>query len=247
MHEMAWTAEHACLNAWPATRNLLVGGWLVRASGGPIRRANSANPMRGADHNLVKALPEIRSVFDRLGQPCIFRVPTLVDAGVHAALDAAGFLPAESETVTLLADLNDAAAVPGVTADSRPSAAWLAARQAFGGADETATRIYRDMLDAIVGPTCFAMTRSDGEVASIAYGAVSCGLLVIESVATRPDLRRQGHGRRTVSSLMTWAAGQGVRHACLQVVADNHPAVRLYQELGFETELYRYAYRRLPS
>eukprot|EP01030_Chromulinospumella_sphaerica_P022002 gene22002-21962_t len=109
---MAWTAEHACLNAWPAKRNLLIGGWLLRVSGGPIRRANSANPMRGTDHDPSEALPEIRRVFDRLGQPCIFRVPTLVDPSVDAALDVAGFLPAESETVTLLADLTEAAAAP---------------------------------------------------------------------------------------------------------------------------------------
>lgn len=247
MHEVAWTAEHACLNAWPAARTLLIGGWMLRASGGPIRRANSANPLRGADHDPAKVLAEIQGIFNRLGQPCIFRVPTLVDTGVHAALDTAGFLASESETVTLLAELTEAPAVPEVITSPSPSPAWLAARQAFGGADQAASRIYKEMLDAIVGPTCFAMTRSEGEVSSIAYGAVSCGMLVIESVATRPDLRRQGHGRRTVSALMQWAAAEGARHACLQVVVDNDPAVRLYQGLGFETELYRYAYRRLPN
>lgn len=249
MHEMAWTAEHALLNAWPAARNLLIEGWLLRASGGPVRRTNSANPLRGADHDPRKALPEIRDVFDRLDQPCIFRVPTLVDASVHTALDAAGFLPPESETITVLADLtrSPAALASDVAVSPRPSPAWLAARQAFGGADETATRLYAEMISTIAVPTAFAMTESDGEVAAIAYGAISCGLLVIESVATHPDLRRQGHARRTVSALMTWAAARHVRHACLQVVADNHPAVRLYQGLGFTTELYRYAYRRMGN
>ena len=31
--------------------------------------------------------------------------------------------------------------------------------------------------------------------------------------------------------------------ACLQVVSDNAPAIRLYESLGFVHELYRYHYR----
>lgn len=248
MHDQAWDAEQACLNAWPAARTVFVGDWMVRASGGPIRRTNSANPLRGG-RDPARDLGEVRSVFDRLGQPCIFRVPTLV-GNIHEALDAAGFLAPEAETCTLLAELARQApmASPDVTLAARPCDAWLAARAEFNDADEAVSRVYREMLATIAGPTVFAMTRAaDGQVTSIAYGAVSRGMIVIESVATRPSARRQGHGRRVVSAILSWAASRGVAHASLQVVAANTPAIELYRSIGFTTELYRYVYRRLPA
>ena len=249
MHDQAWDAEQACLNAWPAARTVFVGDWMVRASGGPIRRTNSANPLRGGDHDPARVLSEVRNIFGRLDQPCIFRVPTLV-GNVHGALDDAGFLAPEAETCTLLADLAGRSATldPSVTLAHQPTVEWLAARAEFNAADETVSRIYREMLDAIAGPAAFAMTRSsDGRVASIAYGAVSRGMIIIESVATRPSERRQGHSRRVVSAVLSWAAMHGVPRACLQVVADNTPALELYRSIGFTTELYRYVYRRLAT
>lgn len=249
MHDRAWDAEDACLNAWPAARTVFIGNWMVRASGGPIRRTNSANPLRRGDRDLAQILDEVRSVFDRLDQPCIFRVPTLVE-NVHETLDAVGFQNPEAETCTLLAELARQSPTPDpdVTLTTLPSEAWLAARAEFNAADEDVSRVYREMLAAIAGPTAFAMTNTaDGQVASIAYGAVSRGMIVIESVATRPSARREGHGRRVVSALLSWAAARGVAHATLQVVADNTPAIELYRSIGFTTELYRYVYRRLPA
>lgn len=42
---------------------------------------------------------------------------------------------------------------------------------------------------------------------------------------------------------MHWAAQNGAQGACLQVFAGNHPAIGLYESLGFAQELYRYHYR----
>jgi ribosomal protein S18 acetylase RimI-like enzyme len=37
---------------------------------------------------------------------------------------------------------------------------------------------------------------------------------------------------------------RGAKAACVQVLSDNVPALRLYRRLGFGDELYRYHYRR---
>ncbi len=57
----------------------------------------------------------------------------------------------------------------------------------------------------------------------------------------QPDHRRGGLGRALMNALLEWGAEQGARTAYLQVLADNEPAMRLYERLGFR-EHHRYRY-----
>ena len=77
----------------------------------------------------------------------------------------------------------------------------------------------------------------------VAYGAVHDRLVSLQWVATDPARRRQGLSRAMLSALLRWAEDGGARGACLQVLATNAPAIRLYEGLGFDRELYRYHYR----
>jgi len=71
------------------------------------------------------------------------------------------------------------------------------------------------------------------------------GLLCVESVVTDVTVRRRGYARRMLSALIGWARTAGAEGVCLQVEADNQPAISLYRSLGL-AELYRYHYRREP-
>jgi ribosomal protein S18 acetylase RimI-like enzyme len=70
-------------------------------------------------------------------------------------------------------------------------------------------------------------------------------LVSLQWVATDPARRREGLSRATLSDLLMWAERRGAEGACLQVLAANRPAVKLYESMGFERELYRYHYRVL--
>ena len=240
--ERAWRVEEACLNAWPSPRQLLVHGYLLRAAGGPSKRQNSLNPMRGSGAP-GPAVDAARAIFGRLGQRAIFRIPAIAP-GLESWL-AGGDYAVVDETCTLFRDLDAPAGAPdpSVAVAAAPGADWLALRDTMNHADAAAGRVFRDTVAALVLPRAFAAAAAEGGIGAIAFGVLDRELLVIEAVATPEPLRGRGHGKRAVEALLGWGRGQGARGACLQVVAANAPARAFYRALGFERELYRYHYR----
>jgi ribosomal protein S18 acetylase RimI-like enzyme len=244
---LAWRAEAACRDAWPCENQHEIDGWLVCASGGLTRRTNSINPLAGKRADVAAILDPARRIYSALGQPLLFRVPGIA-SGLDAALDRLGFAPPLPETMTLHAMMADCPMGAGSHASiGKLDSDWLAARARLIGWDEAAMQVYTRMLALIAGPVVFASARHEGRIAAVAYGVVMHGLVVIESVVTDSAFRRRGYGRQVVAALLDWARGQGVEQACLQVVADNEPAVALYRGLGFTNELYRYHYRYEPT
>jgi ribosomal protein S18 acetylase RimI-like enzyme len=242
--DLAWRVEAACRHAWPCERVSVVNGWLICASGGITRRTNSVNPLPGDRAEVATALEPARRIYSAIGQSLLFRVPAIAP-GLDADLDRLGFGPPEAETITLHAMLAPSRADVGK--DVRVGALdedWLAARARLIGWDAEAMRVYGRMLGMIAGPVAFASARFEGQIVAVAYGALTNGLLVIESVVTDSAVRRRGFGRQVVAALLDWARGHGIEEACLQVVADNDPALALYDGLGFGRLLYRYHYRR---
>lgn len=243
--DLAWTVEEACQNAWPSPRQLLLEGWLLRASGGPTRRTNSLNPLRGGPRDPSGIVDATEAIYRSLGQAPIFRVPSLVPE-MDEPLAQLGYV-AEAETCALLADDLAGSRRPGGSAvelSDGASEAWLAGWATLNSASEERRRSYRAMTDCILPPRAYAARRLEGRIVAIAYGVLHRNLLVVESVATDPAHRRRGYGAETVGSLLEWARRRSATAACLQVVADNTAARALYASLGFSKELYRYHYRR---
>jgi ribosomal protein S18 acetylase RimI-like enzyme len=93
----------------------------------------------------------------------------------------------------------------------------------------------------------YARLLVDGETAAVAMGVVERGWLGVFDVMTAAHLRRRGYARQVMLHLLHWGLAQGARHAYLQVMADNTPALGLYAGLGF-TRTYDYWYRqKTPS
>ncbi|MFC6790482.1 GNAT family N-acetyltransferase [Methylobacterium komagatae] len=242
MEKLCWRVEEACLNAWPSPRHILVHGYLLRAAGGPSKRINSCNPLRGAG-NPEAAILASEAIYADLGRRPIFRVSDIA-AQMLPGLERRGYR-AIGETRTLYREITGLpqADESWITVADAPSAAWLAVRDAVSNNDLEAARTFRIVTDAIVLPRAFVSVAGPGEAGAICFGVRDGDLLVIESVAVPSHLRKRGLARRAVTALMRWGAETGAKAVCLQVEADNTPAVALYAGLGFERELYRYHYR----
>jgi GNAT superfamily N-acetyltransferase len=242
---LEWRVEETCLNAWPALREVLLDGWVLRFSEGLTRRANSANPLRPVSHADLGAC---EALYRRLGLPTIFRLLSLIDPLVDERLAEAGYT-GEGESCVLYAPIEDIAAGrdPDVKLVCQPTPEWFDAMAALQNHSSEQAAIYRGIVGQLAIPAAFAALSDEGGTAALAYGALHNGLLCYESVVTDRRRRRQGWGRRIVNALAAWARDQGAVGACLEVEAHNAPARALYAAIGLTRELYRYHYRREPA
>ncbi len=241
---LAWTVDEACQNAWPSPKQILLDGWLLRASGGPTRRTNSVNPLRSGPRDPTTIISLAEDIYRAFGQPAIFRVPSFVQEA-EPPLIGRGYI-SEGRTHTLLADLAGHKSRVGKNVElaTTPDDEWRTTWAALNGVSHLTKRIYETVLENIVLPKMFAGCRVDGKLVSIAYGAIHKELLVVQAVATDPAYRQRGYGACTVGSLMDWAKEKRALAGSLQVQVDNTPAGALYRSLGFRRELYQYSYWR---
>ncbi|MBT2185760.1 GNAT family N-acetyltransferase [Sphingobium nicotianae] len=241
-----WQIEQACFNAWPSPRQVILDGWALRSSGGPTRRTNSANPLHAGAQSSERFIDRVEAFYRRQGRRAMFRIPDMA-GGIDAALDVRGYAT-DARTRTLFGPLDGFANGPdnlAITPD--PGETWLAARDRVSGVDAEAVAAYRAIIGVIALPCGFASLSVDGQIASLAFGVLQDDLLVVESVMTDATMRGRGLARQCLSGLFGWARGQGARSAALQVMADNAPAVALYQSLGIARDLYGYHYRIAPA
>jgi len=244
---LIWRMEKAFLRAWPAPRRETVGDWLLQFAPGVSRRANSANPRRTTIRDLETTMAECERRYRAADQPVLFRVLSTTEPAVTQRLDRLGYT-SEGETATLHAPIEATvrARDSEVLLTAKPEPVWLDTMTAAQGHTGERAVTYRAIVGAIALPTAFVALRHEGQLASLAYGAIDDGFLMCESVITGAIYRKRGYARRVVTSLLAWGAEQKAHTACLQVQADNTPAVTLYGGLGLKTTLYRYHYRRAP-
>ena len=244
--------EEASLNAWPALQQVLLDGWVLRFSKGFTRRANSVTPVYPSTQPMQEKVRYCENLYAREGLPTYFRLTTLPGAdGLDEVLAERGYAREESARV-LHRDLATGTLAPGPGFTLAPLGSFLATYTELSGLKghlensgldgEAAVALHGSVLRAIRGETVFGLLSDSGQ-------PVACGMAVVEGalaglfdIVTHPESRRRGYGRILVRSLLAHATAMGASHAYLQVLADNAPALALYDGLGFST-LYEYWYR----
>lgn len=246
--------EEASLNSWPAPRQVLLDGWVLRFADDYTRRANSATPLDPGQDGpaaLSAKIAACEMLYAAQGLPTLIRVRSSGDAALATALDARGYTT-EGLSAVLWMPLGPDAGSGHATEDvelseSRPEPGWLDTQARLSGPDVAARA---RILNAVAIPCAFAGVRVNGPrspLVSLAFGAVHDGVVCLHLVATDLAFRRRGLSYRVVSALLAWARNRaGARDASLQVAAENAGALVLYAKLGFRTELFRYQYRRQP-
>lgn len=239
--------EEVAMTALPALHTVYCDGWVLRFAGGHTRRANSVNALYPSTRDLDEKIAYCESLYRAQGLPVVFKLTDAVQpSDLDAQLAARGYEAAPPTNVQV-ACLDELEIPPlrFVQLQAVRTPDWLDAYARMNEVPAHRRDILGRMLDALITPTAYAVIEQNGEVVAVGLGVIADGYLGVFDIVTAAQARRQGFGRQIVSSLLRWGQTNGAHHAYLQVVADNTPAVRLYESLGFRTA-YQYWYRGKP-
>lgn len=242
--------ERIAAEGWQPAQRGRVGDWVLRAAAGYTGRANSVMALGDPGCSLDEALAAVQDWYRSRGLPPRVQVPLPLLNTLDAQLAGRGWTASPPVLVqvvdlaALRAATSDRPGVGGltVTIQQVPDRAWLSAfrydgRPLPGAAEEITARADH--------PVFVALRDGDGTPLAITRGAITPSWLGITAVEVTEAWRRRGLGRQVIGELADYAARHAVRHVYLQVAAENAPARRLYEQLGFTTH-HSYVYRTAP-
>jgi len=236
--------EEAALNAWPAPRQMLYDGWLLRFAGGHSKRVNSVNLLYPSTTPLAERIKTCEAIYANQGQPCLFRISAMA-AGVDLkrALREAGYVSFDPTFVLgrelHLSDENH----PDVTILELPMTDWFRLRDEFIRVPAADRQIHEAILLSIVPEMVLVGLNANGKPAACGMGVVEGSLLGFFSIHTASKWRRKGYGILIMGALTDWGMARGATYGYLQVEGDNRPALAMYEKLGY-VRCYQYVYYR---
>lgn len=235
--------EEMSLNAWPATQQVLLDGWVLRFAEGYTKRANSVNLLYPSQEAPLPKIDYCESFYRERGLPTVFRLTSFSDSDPIDQLLAEKHYTYRDKTLVQLATVSEATGAPSPYFQiwNERFDLWLDLFHQYLGTTHS-SHLHRRLLETIPFTKVPFVLNYEGDVVACGLGVVDGPYLGIFDVVTAPQHRRKGYGKQSVASLLAWAYQNAVKYAYLQVVENNLPAIQLYQRFGFETA-YHYWYR----
>ncbi len=241
--------EEVGLNALQTQRQLFYDGWLLRVSPGKAKRARSVNAHFSSSLPVARKIVHCEKIYAARGFPVLFRItPFVQPPDLDAVLAARGYEAHETTLVQWLrlAQAPEALPLPDVDVTSPPADVFADAVAALQHATPAQRDAYYERLVDSPLSTRTLLARDAGGVVGLGTVMLDDGLAGIFSMATAPAMRGRGVATAILGQLLAWAWDHGATHAYLQVEANNHRALAVYQRFGFATA-YTYHYRARPG
>lgn len=248
--------DKLALRTWPAALQETDGPWVLRASGGVTKRANSVWTADGSGAwepnaaNLA-CFERAKTFYKEHRLPLRFHISDASPDGLDEWLAAQGFemeIPCDFMISDAEETLRQTAArpVPGSgfsrVIESRPGDPWLDHFLQLEGFSEKSRSFYEGMFQRLEPSSAFIRLMDGARCAALATAVAEDGWAGFTNVVVHPELRGQGLGRGLLHALAEWSLEAGASHLFLQVISDNVPAVKLYGKAGFR-KLFGYHYR----
>lgn len=265
--------EEMSLQSWPALEQIELDGWLLRFAGGYTKRSNSVSPLyvgsmadsQDTDdtQDIEEKIKQCEQYYQQAGLPTVFKItPYTEPSNLDAMLQGRGYIQKELSRVQSmdmaglsplsLLKTGDShsqsldAAECQVTISEELNPLWLETGVRLSRLSEAHMEVKQRLLRHSGLNAGYVLLHEDGIPVAGGLGVVTGGGLGIYEIVTNPASRRRGHARRLLLHLLEWGTAQGAQFAYLQVLADNKPALQLYEGLGFQ-DRYSYWYRVQPG
>lgn len=239
-------------DGWLAEEGHWLGRWLLRASGGYTKRANSCLTLGAPPGPVEQALDSVRAWYAERNQPALLQVP--LPAGVRASDDdlvrfarSCGW-QATSPTLVMTAStayvLESAAREPRATVELSTGIT-----PTWWHLVDDRTREHESVARALLTRSpeqIFATAFDGGNPVAHARMASAQGWGGLFDITTAPEQRRRGFARSVVEACASVARKRDALSLYLQVSAANEGAIELYDRLGFTTH-HTYVYLEAPS
>jgi ribosomal protein S18 acetylase RimI-like enzyme len=243
--------EARAARTWPAEVNVPLNGWLLRASGGVTKRANSV--MTAGDGPGGSGwLEDIEAFYTDRALTPTFQVTEASPPDLDDLLARHGYAK-ETPCVLMTAQADAAAAAARQEWDNRHAemelrvteradAQWLDDFIRLEQFPAERLPFYEGLCARMPAGTLFYSLHSEGAAIAVATVIGEDGWGGIVNVAVDARLRGQGVGKRLMADIAEHSLMQQIDRLYLQVTANNEPALRLYRRFGF-APVYEYHYR----
>lgn len=236
--------EAVSFRSFPSTSTQFNGTWAIRLTAGhPAKRLNSVNPLDPSDTaRLEERIHIAEQRFKSFGRPLTFRLTPLAPESLRSLLKNDGWQPFE-ESIVMVADLRDRDFSDVIDqVPLKDPGPWIDAFIDLSHEPHNLKPGFAEVIGATQPETgLFIHAEERSPTASVLRCVHDRDVVGVFDLVTNPHLRRRGNGKAVMEVGLKWAKNRGASSAWLQVVADNLPAISLYESLGFK-ELYRYKY-----
>lgn len=237
--------EISC-NAWPALKNQLLNGWVIRLAEGITRRANSVLPLSYYGNDVQEDIDQAEQIYNQWNLPSIFQIPDYFEpSNLLSTLEKRGYIK-EAESLVMKCAINKISEIRqnqrfSYTHNKQESDDWFNALQQFSKASDERIKGVRKIINRISQPKNFFYARENDAIIGITLVILERSHLGIYNMITNPKFRRQGIAKSIFAEIINWCRDQNIETIYLQVQGDNLGAINLYKSINLiETFRYRY-------
>lgn len=252
--------EKVAADIHPALKRMDYDGWIVQFSEGYTQRANSVLPVTSNIETIAsdytKKVSDCEKLYAAKNLPCIFKMTEVAPEGLNSYLKSKKYkMGAPTNVMTVMPDDNTfidrrmsvlEKEDTSVIITSIPDVFWLESFFKFEKKNDTkikriATRQFKLVELNKKLKALYCRVQVSGKDVAVASAVIEDGILFLLNVVVDEKQRKKGYGKILVKNILEAGCNMGAERLCLQVVADNKAAIKLYESFGFKF-YYKYWY-----
>jgi ribosomal protein S18 acetylase RimI-like enzyme len=235
--------ENMLMRTWPALKQEVYDGWILRYSMGYTREGNSVSPFYESFFDHQEKFAYCEHYFESRGLKVNYR---LIEEDncliIDKELGERGYVK-ESLMSVQEAELSSIKFnVDGLIIENQFSEYWFEFFSKEMNLTENESEVLRRILKKNDDNNFYVLKKEDNKLVAGGLGVIEGNKLDIYNIYVSHEARGNGHGEEVVKRIMLEGRWRNVDFAYLQVAVDNIKALNLYKKLGFK-EIYKYWYR----